>query len=282
MPIKGSLVSVLLALVLASCSNETQTLTPQTSGDFALLTYNVAGLPTGISESNPEANTPLMSPLLNRYDIALVQEDFVFHEQLKSRAQHAFQSIPSQQLGQFGFGDGLNRFSIFSFVSFRREAWTVCSNNRGNDCLAMKGFSSAATTIAENAVIDIYNIHLDSGGSQGDFAARLAQVDQLLAAINSQSAGKAVIVAGDTNMNTNLRPQDEQLLVRLLNGAGLVDVCRSLSCGTELVDRVLYRSGTALKLQPTLWQIDAAFVDPQGVMLSDHNAFGVTFSWEAR
>ena len=36
-----------------------------TSGTLAVLSYNVAGLPWGLSQSDPYKNTPLISPLLN-------------------------------------------------------------------------------------------------------------------------------------------------------------------------------------------------------------------------
>jgi hypothetical protein len=41
-----------------------------------VVTYNVAGLPEGVSRSSPVANLPLIGEGLNRYDLALIQEDF--------------------------------------------------------------------------------------------------------------------------------------------------------------------------------------------------------------
>src|SRR5690606_11526523 len=52
------------------------------AGEFELLTYNVAGLPDLLSSSNPAVNTSRVSPLLNRYDVVLAQEDFVYHADL--------------------------------------------------------------------------------------------------------------------------------------------------------------------------------------------------------
>ena len=45
-------------------------------GSFSLLSYNVAGLPEGLSQSNPEANAPTISKLLGDYDVVVTQEDF--------------------------------------------------------------------------------------------------------------------------------------------------------------------------------------------------------------
>ncbi|HNC65195.1 MAG TPA: hypothetical protein PK075_11140 [Chitinophagales bacterium] len=42
------------------------------------MTYNVAGLPEGInSDQFPSRHIPLISPLLNNFDVVNVQEDFV-------------------------------------------------------------------------------------------------------------------------------------------------------------------------------------------------------------
>ncbi len=43
-------------------------------GVLDVLTYNVAGLPEGISSSNPATNTPLLAPKLAPYALVHVQE----------------------------------------------------------------------------------------------------------------------------------------------------------------------------------------------------------------
>lgn len=282
MHIKNHIIFILIGIIFAHCSENKPTAPIQTSGEFSLLTYNVAGLPQGISPSNPEKNIPLISPLLNKFDIALVQEDFYYHDELKSKAQHPYRSEPQNPPPQFIFGDGLNRFSVFPFAPLLRRTWGGCSNENGNDCLAAKGFSVADTEIATGVAIDIYNLHLDSGGSQKDFDARSIQIEQLLQTINSRSADRALIVAGDTNLNTESRTEDVGLFQILLDGAGLADACRFLSCQTELVDRVLFRNSRSLNLNVISWEIDPEFVDEQGNPLSDHFAISVRFSWELR
>ncbi len=64
------------------------------SGVLQVLTYNVAGLPQGISSSNPATNTSQISPKLNAYDLVLVQEDFWYHADLARDAHHAYQTPP--------------------------------------------------------------------------------------------------------------------------------------------------------------------------------------------
>ena len=111
----------------------------------------------------------------------------------------------------------------------------------------------AKTEIAPGVFTDIYNLHLDSGGSPNDTEARRSQVAQLLRTLNARSFGNAVIIAGDLNLNTTDRPNDVRIFETLLTSAGLTDVCRFLSCGTELVDRVLFRNGNYLSLKAISW-----------------------------
>ncbi len=265
--------------LLISCSGDSTTAPEATSGAFTLLTYNVAGLPQGASASNPQANMALISPLLNKYDIALVQEDFVFHNELASQIRHKHKSTPKAPASQLRSSDGLNRFSVFPFSRFERKAWQTCSNASGADCLASKGFSVAETELAKDVKIAIYNVHFDAGGQQEDIEARRLQIQQLLDDLNSRAAGRAVIVAGDFNLDVANRSQDVPLFQTLLQDAGLTDACQATSCDTELVDRVLFRASSTIDLTVTQWQTDPDFVDGQGQKLSDHFAVGVSFAW---
>lgn len=253
---------------------------PVTQGTLQLLTYNVAGLPEGISGSMPTMYIPQISPLLNQYELALVQEDFAFHEELAAAAEHPYQSEPHPDLDveNFVLGDGLNEFSQYAFEPPLRVAWAQCNGqlDMGSDCLTDKGFYRAVHTLAEGIEVDVYNLHMDAGGSPGDIAARDAQVAQLVEYIAAHSQGRAVIVAGDTNMDE----EDEASLQALLMGAGLTDVCRALDCPEAYrIDRVLYRSSEQIALTPMAWAIDASFVDPMGNALSDHEALGAVIGW---
>jgi len=189
------------------------------SGSFGALSYNVAGLPQGLSGGNPIVNIPKISPLLGGYELVLVQEDFAHHDALAADAEHPHQSESNSQ-GPINYGDGLNRFSDTPFVDFDRFAWEACNGwiDQSNDCLTDKGFSVGRHELAPGLVIDVYNLHMDAGGSDGDHDAREAQTQQLLAEIAARSTGVAVLVAGDTNMSES----SEYILVQLLEGAVVV------------------------------------------------------------
>jgi len=253
-----------------------------TSGRLNVLSYNVAGLPGGLSKSDPVKNTPQISPLLNAYDLALMQEDFAFTTQLSSKALHPYKSPPgTPALGTF-MNDGLTRFSNAKFSGHTRIRWKDCNGifDQANDCLASKGFSVAKTDLGPGVSIDVYNLHMDAGNSNGDLTARAKQVDQLLAEIAKRSAGRAIIVAGDTNIRPSKNTSNKQMLDKLMLQAKLTDACVHVTCGdADRIDRVLYRSSATVKLEALTWKIDKTFVDSNSKDLSDHEAVGVLMSW---
>jgi hypothetical protein len=253
------------------------------SGELTVLTYNVAGLPFGLSRSDPDKNTPLISPLLNHFELALLQEDFAYTQKLASKANHPYKSTPGTAQGTI-LNDGLTMFCDFPFKNLVRHKWKQCHGvfDSGNDCLAAKGFSVAELELAPGVQVDVYNLHMDAGGAVGDFNARVAQVAQLLAELAARSKGRPVIIGGDTNLRQrkDKAVDDMGLLDKLLKQGQLVDACRALSCGDERIDRVLYRGAASLALDALSWGVDPRFVDADGKDLSDHKAVAVKLSWK--
>ena len=261
-----------------------------------IVSYNVAGLPEGLSSSHPERNSALISPLLNGYDLALLQEDFAYHPQIVGASQHPYVSPP--YTGGNSLGDGLSFLSGFAYSDFQRDAWLDCNGvvDSGSDCLTPKGFAFARFRVGE-ASVDIYDLHTDAGSAAGDQTARARNLRQLAAAIGARSAGRAVIVAGDTNARYS-RVGDT--LPELVDAAELRDVWVELHnkgqrpaagvpvmCSAddpndpacERIDKILYRSGGGVTLRPRDYVVEGAkFVDENGAQLSDHRPVSVTFS----
>lgn len=261
--------------------SDTDTSTPD--GELLMLTYNVAGLPDWLSGSNPAVNIPLISPLLNGYDLALVQEDFWYHDELAADAEHPYQSEPMVESPTLtNMGDGLNRFSDFPLGELARITWVECNGlvDANNDCLTTKGFSVCEVTLDDGAPVWVYNLHMDAGGAAGDIAAREAQAAQLVDDIAARAAGGALLVAGDTNLHEG-RPQDMTILDDFLDATGLEDACRFLDCGDERFDRIMFRSSAALAIAPVSWDTPDEFVDSESSPLSDHLPVAVDFEWSA-
>lgn len=250
------------------------------AGHLKLVTYNVAGLPDGFMTAHPSRNMPLIGQLLNTYDLALIQEDFVYPEFLRQELGLLFQSAPFVRGQRAHFGDGLSQFSRMPFSPLFREPWRACHGVLDSffDCLTPKGFTWTRQTLAVDVDVDVYNVHLDAGWGEADTAAREAQVEQLIESIAKRSSGRALLLAGDTNIPHHQRG----LLERLQRRTGLVDVCAALRCkDARRIDRVLFRSSSSLRFIPRSWRVDRRFVDSKHRPLSDHLAVAVEFDWSA-
>lgn len=242
-------------------------------GAFTALTYNVAGLPEAISGTSPNRNHPQISPLLNRFDLVLVQEDFCHHALLAKDAQHPFQSTPAfverPCEEQDRVGDGINDFTIFQpDGDLVRTVWQKCSGTVDckSDCLTKKGFSFSRHEIAPGVEIDVYNAHTDAGACRGDTAARAAQLEQLAAAIAERSDGRAVLVAGDFNLKKD-RLGDPEIFGYFTQLTQTSDDCEDETrCVQGRLDRIVVRGAPNLRVSIVESYLDPDFIlrDEQG------------------
>ncbi|MFI6931053.1 jacalin-like lectin [Streptomyces sp. NPDC050287] len=288
----GTLAAAALALTGLTATVGATPAAAAATGSFNVLTYNVAGLPEGLSSGHPATNTPLISPRLAGYDIVNVQEDFNYHAALYAGDNHPYRTATS---GGVPFGDGINTLSDHPFEDFERVKWNDCT---GTNCLTPKGFSLARVRLAEGVFVDLYNVHTNADDTADALAARRANIEQLSDFIQTNSAGNAVIVMGDTNTRytrsgDNIRTlADENGLtdawVKLVKGGTRpAQGADALLCPTtaptddcEVVDKVLYRGNKLLTLNATRYSNEwASFLDSAGGNLSDHFPHTVDFSY---
>ncbi|KAJ4244819.1 hypothetical protein NW762_014398 [Fusarium torreyae] len=270
----------------------------QTTGKFNFLTYNVAGLPAILNNNevpgDKATNAKLIGSALAKqaYDVAHLQEDFNYHASIYETDDHPNRTPTS---GGVPFGDGLNTVANYAWTGLTRKKWNKCNLNSG-DCLTPKGFSFMRMKI-DKVEVDLYNLHADAGSDQGDVDARAAGIDQILAYVEANSAGRAVIVAGDTNdrwtnsgrsLNKLTEAGFTDAWVQLIQGGkyptagATANPCKVPAADNkcEIVDKVLYRSGSSVKLTANAFNyVPQAFVQPDGNILSDHNPVLVDFLW---
>ena len=272
------------------------------SGTFSALSYNVAGLPADLSGSDPVTNSPLISPLLNDYDLVLLQENWgdnppdagvdLFWDDITGAATHPHRTQPA--VNPFGsnpfrpsafLADGLNRLSRLPFTGHLRQAWRDCNGllDGASDCLAFKGFSVARTSPVQGVEIDVYNLHAEAGGGPADEAARAANFVQMAAFLNAHSTGRPVIVGGDFNLHTGVPGVDRDVFEQFLAATGLQDVCSVVTCADPgVIDKFAFRSSPEVEITPTSHQFEIQkFMRSDGEPLSDHDALAVTFAWSA-
>ena len=281
-----------------------------------MLTYNVAGLPQGISGSNPQWNMQLISPLLDDYDVVLTQEDFDwwqpiaglldfanYHARLRAQTTQPYRS--GQHPGPLAVGldpgsrpllvgDGLGWLSRYPFTGEQRVPWPNCfggilPDGGAADCLAMKGFGVVRMTLADGFEVDVYDLHAEAGGTPTDQALQAADFGQLANFIATHSDGRAVILGGDTNLHTDLVHPDGSggadiaIWDSFLSATGLIDTCTELGCDEPgAIDKVAYRDGGGVNLSPLDREVPTAvFVDTHGKDLSDHPPVAVSFGWDS-
>lgn len=267
-------------------------------GAFDALTYNVAGLPDGLSSAGPPRveSTTAIGQRLGPYELINVQEDFNYHADLYAADTHAYRTPTS---GGAGIGSGLNSLSAYAYDTddFERSGWTSCQIDSG-DCLTPKGFTFMRVRLADGVYLDEYNLHTNAGTNAGDEQSRAANLTQLSAYIATHSAGNAVVVMGDTNTRYT-RTADTIASFAATNGlsdawvklerggtapaAGSGDLLcdeTAITDTCEVVDKVLYRGSKLLTLNATAYHNQhAGFLNAAGAMLSDHDPISVTFSW---
>lgn len=288
---------------------------PGPPGTFSLLSYNVAGLPQEFSSVNPQQNIPLISPLLNEYDLVLTQEDFDwwtggaglldfvnYHARLRSQATHPYRSARHPGPEAVGIdpaarpllvGDGIGFLSRYPLRGERHGAWTGCFggvlpfDGGAADCLAMKGFRMMTLVLGDDLEVDVYNLHGEAGATAEDQRLQVEDYEQLATAIETWSAGRAVIVAGDTNLHIGAHPDgsngaDADIWAGFLDRLGLSDVCAELGCSDwESIDKVAYRDGGAVDLTASSHDMPRErFTSPTGGALSDHPPLVVRFDWD--
>ncbi|RAG86502.1 endonuclease [Streptacidiphilus pinicola] len=267
------------------------------SGSFTLLNYNVAGLPvvheppTTLSMENAATQIGLRLP---PYDVVNVQEDFDYHAYIYAGDNHLYRTATS---GPAGVGDGLNQLSNYPYDDFQRTAWSSCYPDNG-DCFTPKGFSFSRLRLAEGVYVDYYNLHTNAGTSSGDETARENEWQQLTSFIAANSAGNAVVIAGDTNSRYT-RGADQ--LQGFVAANGLTDAWVQLEQGgvapaagapnlmcdeaaitntCEITNKTFYRSSPLVTLNATGYNNEhAKFLDTGGLMLSDMDPILTNFSW---
>ncbi|MFC9930589.1 jacalin-like lectin [Streptomyces sp. NPDC127190] len=275
-----------------------QTAPDGTSGTFSVLSYNVAGLPEGLSSApTPRApSTTAIGARIGAYDVVNVQEDFNYHSNLYASDTHPYRTPTS---GGAGIGSGLNTLSDLPYDTddFERVHWNSCQVDSG-DCLTPKGFTFLRERLAEGVYVDFYNLHTNAGTNDGDLASRADNLSQLTTFIKTHSAGNAVVVMGDTNTRYT-RAGDT--IGEFARDNGLTDAWVRLERGgtppakgsdpllcdenaitntCEVVDKVLYRGNRLVSLDATAYDNKhAGFLTGDGLMLSDHDPIAVSFGW---
>lgn len=270
-------------------------LEPLENGVVKLLTYNVAGLPEKISSAKTKRFDSMLAigERISSYDIVNVQEDFNYNIQLYMNNKHPYKT---SHRGRALWGDGLNTFSNFPILKFKRVSWNKCN---GTDCLTPKGFSLARINLAKDIIVDVYNVHATSGNSAPAAKARQRNLLQLADYICTHSVGRPLIVMGDFNARYQYHLDNMFLFLEktklqdswvstILQGyyptvkdnfsfISDLDITNEI----ESIDKILFRNSPNLIFEPLTFDVVLEeFLNDKEEHLSDHLALTSTFRWK--
>ena len=254
---------------------------------ISVLSYNVHGAPALVTRDSPRTRMPIIGEMLNRYDLALAQEDFAYHDAFVKPARHPVIVQGSQMKGGFFFirsffcgfcGSGLTTFSALPVGAIRTAPFEDCNGLIGSsqDCWATKGFSMVTLILPNGAQVDVYNLHLDAGSGTSDHEARVKQLETMAEGLNHFSHDRAVIMGGDFNLEET-DERDNRVLKDFLQKHALKDSgARGGRWHKERLDYILYRGTNRVKVTAISAGEDETFVH-DGKPLSDHPALKVLF-----
>jgi endonuclease/exonuclease/phosphatase family metal-dependent hydrolase len=266
--------------------------------EIAVLVYNVHGLSWVAARDDPARRSAAIGWLARRYDVVLLQEDFetaraiaaqlpgrtIVHGnglRLDPRLIAAKVLLLPWSLAVPGFtppyGSGLTTVLAEPLRAtpdgVRRQAYATCDGWLGNrfDCWASKGFLRVRVEVDPGIEIDVYNTHLESGGSPSSIASRRAQLRELAGAIAADSGGRALVVGGDLNLAVD-RDGDREDLAGFAAALDLTDT----GAGPELpgwrgYERLWVRDGESVRIAVREAGEDRLFVSGDRA-LSDHPA----------
>ena len=254
---------------------------------LGVLTYNIHALTPIIARDNPHKRIPEILSKSSGIDILFFQENWIFKDpELEPHLSgyNIITSKTSKLMWPFGklinpHGSGLfmaiaDKIKIVDIIE---ESFDRCSGwiSKEHDCLSPKGFQHVKVHL-DGKRLDLYNTHLDAGGSKLDVSARKSQIKHIASYISQNSVGYPVIIAGDLNVDLN---SDEFAIVSWLIDeidlqiSGWSDQNSHSNLGK--VDYILYRGSENLNIS-----LESCEIDLKLNGLSDHPPIKALFNYK--
>ena len=290
---------------------------PAGANSLTLASYNLTGIPDATFEARQAEIITKLNELGagNPDAIVHLQEVFVqsHFDQLTDPVDGLDYMNITPASGSFvQLGTGLVTASDRAFTSLDTVDFDDCAKATDPDCtLINKGFTVARYELEPSVFVDVYNTHTDAGGGSDDTEspiARQANLAQIAAYMDANSSDVPVILLGDTNSR---HTAIEDGWAGFLSAAGLKEVWIELprmgdipgfgpslkdgcvapegdavpGSGTssgpdcEILDKVVWRDGGDIVLEPTEYEVLENFFDGAGDPLSDHLPVITTFAY---
>jgi endonuclease/exonuclease/phosphatase family metal-dependent hydrolase len=229
--------------------------------ELKILLWNVWLLPPPLSDRIVHSRARKISPLLNGYDLVILNEAFAFKQTLLSQTHYPHIILQKRKRIFDVFDSGVMILSKWPVVKTemehyrKRERW---------DRLACKGVIFVRVQLPGSREVDVYGTHMQAGSSDAEQRSRDEQARHLVAFILRHSGeDRRVVVGGDLNMGPARNPDLQGYSVHYSNltdarrrvatyeqfkvGANLRDV---ISPGWEQdINRFLVRNISDIKVE---------------------------------
>lgn len=232
-----------------------------------LLLWNV-DLTPDLSISSPLRDSkkryPKIAQVINEYDIVVLNECFLYRNELLQMVVHKYQFTDPKPWYKF-FNSGV---VILSKYPFHLQTYYHFKHNSYWDKPISKGVLKATFAINENKLFDLYGTHMQQYNDQAAHSARLEQVGEIINFVNEtrisdpnnpNNLNADIILVGDLNMGPVSDKTYKTYPVHYSNSedAKLRDAqYNSLIQGLELTNYVaendichLLHNGTCLKIK---------------------------------
>ena len=176
----------------------------QPNNSIDIINFNIHGFGKFIGGCKIKENINTIIDKINIYDIIFIQENWRYNNLFREKLiNHQLVQAHNKKKGS-SFSSGLliainNNIDI---VSNNEIMFDDCNGiiANGNDCLVSKGFIFSKIKLNDD-IIDLYNIHLESGNSSNDFSLRSKQLETFERYIETHSNINNLIICGDFNID---------------------------------------------------------------------------------
>ena len=243
--------------------------------EITVLSYNVHALPAFVVKDSPETRLPRILSDSKDYDIIFIQENWIFSKRQLESWLPGFEVIVAKRskflpvlrdiINPNGSGLAIAVRDGMRVVRSDEILFDICSGwiDKANDCLASKGVLHARVETGAGT-LDVYNTHLDAGGSDSDVQARKRQTSQMSRYIERISDDSTVILGGD--LNIDFLADEFDVLRAMMDRIGLRNIdWRPDGSDTQYIDYIMYKGSAELVIDVVGSGIDRALDG-----LSDH------------
>lgn len=164
--------------------------------------WNVWCLPSLLTDHHSRQRAEAISPLLNRYDIVILNEAFAYKDILLHKTSHPYRFIPPKPRLRI-FDSGLIFLSKYPIIKCAFEQY---KHTASVDSLVAKGIGLCDISIPYNEggslTLQVFGTHMQSERTKAAQSARCSQALQAAKFINTHRIGDrpSAVFMGDMNM----------------------------------------------------------------------------------